>query len=59
MGCSIGGRIVLDLALKHAKELRALIGLQIGAYVERYYDPRGSTIPRCTAAAPAARWPMA
>lgn len=35
MGCSIGGRIVLDLALKHAKELRALIGLQTGAYVER------------------------
>ena len=38
MGCSIGGRIVLDLALKHAEDLRALIGLQTGAYVERYYD---------------------
>jgi pimeloyl-ACP methyl ester carboxylesterase len=38
MGCSIGGRIVLDLALKHAKDLRALIGLQSGAFVERYYD---------------------
>ena len=38
MGCSIGGRIVLDLALKHARELRALIGLQSGAFVERYYD---------------------
>ena len=38
MGCSIGGRIVLNLALKHAKELRALIGLQAAAYVERYYD---------------------
>ena len=38
MGCSIGGRIVLDLALKHARELRASIGLQSGAYVERYYD---------------------
>jgi pimeloyl-ACP methyl ester carboxylesterase len=38
MGCSIGGRIVLDLALKHAHELRALIGLQSGAFVERYYD---------------------
>jgi pimeloyl-ACP methyl ester carboxylesterase len=38
MGCSIGGRIVLNLALKHAKELRALIGLQSAAYVERYYD---------------------
>jgi len=39
MGCSIGGRIVLDLALKHARQLRALIGLQSGAFVERYYDP--------------------
>jgi len=39
MGCSIGGRIVLDLALRHARELRALIGLQSGAFVERYYDP--------------------
>jgi pimeloyl-ACP methyl ester carboxylesterase len=38
MGCSIGGRIVLDLALTHARELRALIGLQSGAFVERYYD---------------------
>ena len=38
MGCSIGGRIVLDLALKHARELRALVGLQTGAFVERYYD---------------------
>jgi pimeloyl-ACP methyl ester carboxylesterase len=38
MGCSIGGRIVLELALKHAEELRALIGLQSGAFVERYYD---------------------
>ena len=39
MGCSIGGRIVLDLALRQARELRALIGLQSGAFVERYYDP--------------------
>jgi pimeloyl-ACP methyl ester carboxylesterase len=38
MGCSIGGRIVLELALRHAGELRALIGLQSGAFVERYYD---------------------
>ena len=38
MGCSIGGRIVLNLALEHARELRALIGLQSVAYVERYYD---------------------
>ena len=52
MGCSIGGRIVLELALKHARELRALIGLQSGAYVERYYDAvmarpsRGARRPR-------------
>ena len=39
MGCSIGGRIVLDLAIRHPRELGALIGLQTGAYVERYYDP--------------------
>jgi pimeloyl-ACP methyl ester carboxylesterase len=38
MGCSIGGRIALNLALEHARELRALIGLQSAAYVERYYD---------------------
>src|SRR5439155_1111944 len=38
MGCSIGGRIVLELALRHARELRALVGLQSGAFVERYYD---------------------
>jgi pimeloyl-ACP methyl ester carboxylesterase len=38
MGCSIGGRVVLNLALEHARELRALIGLQSAAYVERYYD---------------------
>jgi pimeloyl-ACP methyl ester carboxylesterase len=38
MGCSIGGRVVLHLALEHARELRALIGLQSAAYVERYYD---------------------
>jgi pimeloyl-ACP methyl ester carboxylesterase len=38
MGCSIGGRIVLNLALKHARELRALVGLQSAAFVERYYD---------------------
>jgi len=39
MGCSIGGRVVLELALRHPRELRALIGLQSGAFVERYYDP--------------------
>jgi len=39
MGCSIGGRIVLDLALKHARALRALVGLQTSAFGTRYYDP--------------------
>jgi pimeloyl-ACP methyl ester carboxylesterase len=38
MGCSIGGRIVLELAIRHPRSFRALIGLQSGAYVERYYD---------------------
>ncbi|MFN4088292.1 MAG: alpha/beta fold hydrolase [Alphaproteobacteria bacterium] len=38
MGCSIGGRIVLHLALDHPEEFRALIGLQSGAHVERYLD---------------------
>lgn len=38
MGCSIGGRIVLHLALDHPEEFRALIGLQAGAHVERYLD---------------------
>lgn len=38
MGCSIGGRIVLELALRHAASLRALVGLQSSPYVERYYE---------------------
>ncbi len=38
IGCSIGGRIVLNLALEHPGAFRALIGLQSGAYVEPYYD---------------------
>lgn len=38
MGCSIGGRIVLHLALKHADKIRGAIGLQSGAHVEPYYD---------------------
>lgn len=38
MGCSIGGRIVLHLALEHAAQFRAIIGLQSGAHVEPYYD---------------------
>nr|WP_314073919.1 alpha/beta hydrolase [uncultured Roseococcus sp.] len=38
MGCSIGGRIVLDLAARHAGELRGVIGLQGSAFVHPYYD---------------------
>ena len=32
MGCSIGGRAVLHLALHHAKRVRAVIGLQSGLH---------------------------
>ena len=38
MGCSIGGRIALHLALEHPEEFRAIIGLQAGAHVDPYYD---------------------
>ena len=38
MGCSIGGRLVLHLALQAASEFRALIGLQSGGHVSPYYD---------------------
>lgn len=38
MGCSIGGRIVLELAAAHGTKLRGVIGLQSSAYVEPYYD---------------------
>ena len=38
MGCSIGGRIVLHLAQQHPERFRALIGLELAAYGEAYYD---------------------
>lgn len=38
LGCSIGGRIVLKLALEHPERFGALIGLQAGAHVDPYYD---------------------
>jgi pimeloyl-ACP methyl ester carboxylesterase len=38
IGCSIGGRIVLHLALEHARRFRALIGLESAAHAEPYYD---------------------
>ena len=39
MGCSIGGRVCLNLALDHAEEFRAIVGLQSAASTPRYYDP--------------------
>lgn len=38
MGCSIGGRIALHLALDHPERFRAIIGLQAGAHAAPYYD---------------------
>ena len=38
LGCSIGGRIVLALAIHHGAEFGALIGLESAAYQEPWYD---------------------
>ena len=38
MGCSIGGRAVLHLALRHGAELRAVIGLQSALFAENKID---------------------
>ncbi|MDE0944110.1 MAG: alpha/beta hydrolase [Alphaproteobacteria bacterium] len=38
MGCSIGGRAVLHLALRHGQELRAVIGLQSALNAENKID---------------------
>ena len=38
MGCSIGGRIVLNLAIDHATEFRALIGLEAADFQSPWYD---------------------
>jgi pimeloyl-ACP methyl ester carboxylesterase len=38
MGCSIGGRIVLDLAAEHPELWRGVVGLQGSAFTGRYYD---------------------
>ena len=38
MGCSMGGRVVLELALHHSEELRAVIGLEASDYQEPWYD---------------------
>ena len=38
MGCSIGGRITLDLAIRHPRDFRALIGLEAAEYQQPWYD---------------------
>jgi pimeloyl-ACP methyl ester carboxylesterase len=38
MGCSIGGRIVLQLAHANSTEFRALIGLEAAEYQQPWYD---------------------
>ena len=38
MGCSIGGRIVLNLAIAHAAEFRALIALEAADFQQPWYD---------------------
>jgi len=38
MGCSIGGRIALYLALEYPERFRAIIGLQSSPHVDPYYD---------------------
>jgi len=41
LGCSIGGKIVLELARLHAKSFRALIGLESADYQAPWYDDTG------------------
>ena len=38
MGCSIGGRIILHLAIHFPEKFRALIGLQSAGHIDPYYD---------------------
>ena len=41
LGCSIGGKIVLELARLHAATFRALIGLESADYQAPWYDDTG------------------
>ena len=41
LGCSIGGKIVLELARLHPHHFRALIGLESAAYQAPWYDDTG------------------
>src|SRR5690606_31552549 len=45
MGCSIGGRIVLHLAIHHAAEFRALIGLEAAGRQTPWYDLEWLNLP--------------
>ena len=56
MGCSIGGRIVLNLAIDHASEFRALIGLEAADFQQPWYDTTGCIGPTSMAARSAPRW---
>jgi pimeloyl-ACP methyl ester carboxylesterase len=38
LGCSIGGKIVLNLALEHPDEFRALVGVESADYQPPWYD---------------------
>lgn len=38
MGCSIGGRVALHLALKHPESFRAIVGLQSGPHAGSFFD---------------------
>src|SRR4029453_5091151 len=38
LGCSIGGKIVPQLALEHAEAFRALVGVESAAYQPPWYD---------------------
>ncbi len=49
MGCSIGGRIVLHLALDHPERFGAVIGLQSAATSRPTTTRSGSTAPTSTA----------
>ena len=41
LGCSIGGKVVLELARAHPERFRALIGLESAAYQPPWYDDTG------------------
>ncbi len=38
MGCSIGGRVILHLAIHFPEKFKALIGLQSAGHLDPYYD---------------------